>query len=114
LRGYDARGNLAWQSLPLSWADASSGTVGQGSRTEFQYDALNRPLRTLAADGAETTQSYEASNDARYGAAIAMPALRSRDAQCYDAAAANTPCLERLDVVDEAGRRIRADLEDTG
>lgn len=109
---YDQRGNLAWKSIPLSWSAALGNTATATQRTEFRYDALNRPLQTIYADASYETLTYTHATENRYGVALEAPAVRRLDAHCYDLVAANTLCGDQLIISDAAGRQIRNDLSD--
>ncbi len=62
---FDARGNLAWKSLPRTWSSVAGAlsnpagfSVSDAQKTRFDYDTLNRPVRTLLADGNQHETSY--------------------------------------------------------
>ncbi|MBV1864864.1 MAG: hypothetical protein KUG74_10560 [Rhodobacteraceae bacterium] len=62
---FDARGNLARQTLPLIWADAEDAQanpttfdIGTEDLVEFHFDALNRPIRTILADCSQQETEY--------------------------------------------------------
>lgn len=114
LRDYDARGNLEWTSIPLSWSAAQSGTTTTAERNiSYGYDALNRPLMRTYADGAYDTTDYARQQINRFGVSQFVPATHSMDAQCYDASA-TTRCMQNWVLTDAAGRTIRSDLHDYG
>ena len=113
LRSYDKRGNPEWTSIPLSWAASAAGTTTATERAaSYSYDALNRPIQTTYADGAIETVGYTHKPATLFGTNVTVPAIHTQDAQCHDAAAANTLCMERWDLADHAGRRIRSDMQD--
>ncbi|OYX39574.1 MAG: hypothetical protein B7Y91_00710 [Rhodobacterales bacterium 32-64-14] len=110
LTDYDARGNVASTSLPLTWAAALAGTTTY--KTSFSYDALNRPTKTSYANGNYETVDYTHKGVTRYGGTVQVPTIHMQDPQCYDAAS-STLCMERWDLADWAGRLIRTDRQDT-
>lgn len=112
LSAYDVRGNLAWTSLPLAFANLNSAP-NAAQRTGFTYDGLDRPIDTLLADGAKRSLAYLTVSLSLYGGpTLAYPATRSQDEHCFDATAANTLCGEAIQVTDAAGRLIRSDRND--
>lgn len=107
LRAYDARSNLAWQSVPLPFS--SLNTVPNATqRTSFTYDGLNRPLDTVFADGARRSTSYTTHSFSPYGTTLSFPTSLTKDEHCFDATTANTICGEQGTVSDAAGRVIRS------
>jgi RHS repeat-associated protein len=106
LRRYDARGNLAWVSLPLLGTEILA--IGTGERTSFSYDALDRLVRTEAADGAVTTQSYDTWTFGHFGRPIiAYPSVIHTDALCNDDPTAGTSCRRFEEAFDSSGLKIR-------
>ncbi|MCU0829593.1 MAG: hypothetical protein MUE52_19975, partial [Tabrizicola sp.] len=113
LSAYDARGNLAWTSLPLPFS-ALNTTPSAAQRTGFTYDGLNRALDTLLPDGARRSLAYLTVSLSHYGGpTLAYPASRAQDEHCFDAPAAGTICGEAVQITDAAGRLIRSDRSDT-
>lgn len=59
LRSYDARGNLAWESIPLAWANPQDeASVAADQKRSVTYDPLGRPVETTKANGHRTTAAY--------------------------------------------------------
>jgi YD repeat-containing protein len=62
-RRYDARGQLAWQSVPFEATSQATGNwyvlpTGNGPGATTQYDALGRVIEQVGPDGATTTTGY--------------------------------------------------------
>jgi RHS repeat-associated protein len=113
LRGHDARGNLAWQSIPLTWTAALSNTATAAQRTTFSYDPLNRPLRETYADGTYQTTTYVTQSFTSAGTtAMLHPGITIKDAHCFDAAA-TTVCGETSRYMDDHGNTVRQVMQDT-
>ena len=113
LSAYDARGNLAWTSLPLPFSSLNT-TPNAAQRTSFTYDGLNRAVETILPDGAKRSQTFLTVSLSHFGGpTLAYPASRSLDEHCFDATAANTICGEAVQISDAAGRLIRSDRNDT-
>jgi RHS repeat-associated protein len=112
LSAYDARGNLAWTSLPLPFS-ALNTTPNAAQRTSFAYDGLNRALETILPDGSKRSLAYLTVSLSHYGGPfLAYPATRALDEHCFDAVAADTICGETVQIIDAAGRLIRSDRMD--
>jgi RHS repeat-associated protein len=107
LRAYDGRGNLAWKSIPLSWAASTGNTATASQRETYAYDPLDRLTQTTYADGAYDTKTYTTASFDVYGTALTYPGVKSSNADCYDAVAANTVCGELTEFFDHAGRKVR-------
>jgi RHS repeat-associated protein len=112
LTGYDARGNTAWTSQPLSWADAVNNQAASNRRTGFEYDTLGRVLKTTYADGNHAQTEVSVRGVSRYGAAVSVPSTRSRNADCFDGDPA-TLCNDLYRLFDNNGNVIREDRYDT-
>ncbi len=113
LSAYDARGNLAWTSLPLPFSSLNT-TPNAAQRTSFTYDSLNRTVDTLLPDGTKRSLAYLVTSLSHYGGpTLAYPTTRAQDEHCFDLVAANTICGEQLQISDAAGRLIRSDRSDT-
>jgi RHS repeat-associated protein len=113
LTSYDARGNVAWKSIPLSWTAALSNTAAVTERQNFEYDALDRPLKAIHPDGAVETTAYVSASFNAIGTTLTYPGIKTSDAHCYDAVAANTLCGEVTVFTDHAGRVVRELRTDT-
>lgn len=114
LRAYDARTNLAWTSIPLSWA-AFGTTPNPTQRTSFTYDGLDRLVDTAFPDGARRRQTYFVGTFSHYGSpTLAHPGIQTQDEHCFDAADASTLCGTVRQFLDAFGRLIRTDRIDTG
>jgi len=93
LTGYDGRGNLAWVSNPLAWADSNIVYPSDGERTFFLNDSLGRVVRQNNADGTYTTTEYTTAHFShRTGQRLEWPTEIYRDEHCTDATSANTIC----------------------
>lgn len=102
---YDARGNLAWTSIPLPGLNASTSPA---QRISYDYDALNRPTSVIAADGTKTTIGYLVERFSAYGTTpLYYPGTQTLDAHCYDLATDNSVCGDYREFFDHAGRKIR-------
>ncbi len=111
LRQFDARGQLEWESIPLSSTEAASGTASTTQRSDFFYDALGRLIQTTNPDGSETTVAYTTKDIARYGPTIAVPTTQFSDENCYDSTS-STVCGEVWRLTDSRGNVIREDRND--
>jgi YD repeat-containing protein len=100
---YDARGNVI---ETVSNANGAGGQISGGSRTLSYYDALDRKIAQIAADGAYTAYAYAADGtvtEAAYASRVALPASAGTTAP---AAPAADPTADRVTttVYDALGR----------
>lgn len=103
LKEYDARGNIAFESVPQPWNTAST-SVG----TSFSYDGLNRLTQSLNPDSSYSTLEYTSSAFATLsGQNTFWPEVISRDEHCFDAASENTICGYSRTASDSRGNTIR-------
>jgi len=106
--GYDARGNVSWQTHPLAQGVGAAAV----NQTTFTYDPLDRMLTTTAPDGALATTAHdERSIDIGGGLFVDHPMVVSQDAHCNDADA-TTLCGELRLVSDSRGNVIRREQSD--
>lgn len=114
LRAFDGRGNLSWESIPITWAQSTSGYVGANLRTSYLYDTLGRLQRQTNADGTYSTVEYDLDSFTHLsGQNTSWPTQVVRDAHCYDASSAGTICGLMRVSVDAMGRVIRNTKFDT-
>ncbi|MVO18483.1 FG-GAP-like repeat-containing protein [Parasedimentitalea huanghaiensis] len=111
VRGYDVRGNLSWQSNPLSWA-ASSAVLPDTSKTRFEYDPADRPTWTYNPDGSKTQQIYEKHTFTINGVAIAHPRVSRKDEHCFDPTADATICGQNWTTFDARSNLFRSMVRD--
>ena len=114
LSGWDARGNLAWTSIPLAWGDAANGTgtPPDSKRTRFAYDDRDRLTRTTHANGAEERLAYETGTITVAGGA--QPRHRvtvASSPECHDTAT-SPPCQRVRTIVGGRGWTVRQVVED--
>ncbi|WP_395541044.1 RHS repeat-associated core domain-containing protein [Neotabrizicola sp. sgz301269] len=113
LRAFDARGNLAWSSIPLPWSSFGT-TPTAAQRTSFTYDSLDRPLSTVFPDGAQKTLSYLVQPFSHFGASsVSYPTTLSSDEHCNDGSSAATVCGYIQTSVDANGHPIRISQQDS-
>ncbi|WP_424831376.1 RHS repeat-associated core domain-containing protein [Ruegeria sp.] len=87
LSGHDTRGNVAWTSIPLTWAEAAGNTAAANQRVSFSYDTLGRVIQTIAADGTYVQRTYGLSlsrTSYRTGQTLTFPSVEQQDAHCFD------------------------------
>ncbi|MGJ8628516.1 MAG: RHS repeat-associated core domain-containing protein [Sulfitobacter sp.] len=113
VRAYDGRGNMAWESIPLTWAQSSGNSANSGQRTTLSYDPLGRMTRKTNADGSYSTVEYarEQFTDRRSQNTY-WPTRILRDEHCFDLGSANTICGIVRGSVNAAGETIRTRLSD--
>lgn len=117
---FDARGQLASQSIPLT-ASQSQAPVSPSQRIDFTYDQLGRPLSKTNADGTRSETLYGVMtlplSAGQLGASTTITApyamVVSRDEHCFDTAT-DTICGEVRTVVDYRGKQIRRSRTDPG
>ena len=112
LSRFDKRGNLAWTSIPLSWAEAANNAATASQRVSFEYDTLGRVTKTTAADGSYSTRSYgvaEAFAAYRTGQNRAFPFVEMKDADCFDTDTTTT-CGQTRSILDARGNVIRSGI----
>jgi RHS repeat-associated protein len=86
VRGFDARGNLAWESIPLTRAEGAAATIPNHLRTRFAYDRLDRPEKTFFADGNTRKTWRRVSTFADLnGMRARRPEAHAYNEDCYDA-----------------------------
>ncbi|HHJ19944.1 MAG TPA: hypothetical protein ENJ84_09030 [Gammaproteobacteria bacterium] len=113
LTGYDARGNKSWASNPMTWADAANNQAAPGQRTTYEYDTLGRLTKTTNPDGSYSHVDRSGRAISRYGAVFSVPAVRSRNADCFDGDQTTT-CNDVYRLYDYRGNLIREDRFDSG
>ncbi len=116
LTGYDVRGNVAWKSLPLTWAEGGSAIdVPATKRTSFTYDPADRVIWTTHADGNKTEMFYTASGafTSLSGHLASFPLITTRDESCYDQDA-STICNYFFQTYDAYGRKNKEWRHDEG
>ena len=117
LSDFDIRGELARQSLPMTWAQAQAGGGGVEG-TVFTYDTLNRITDTVVPDttlpnGALTKVTFDTRTlTPAGGQPFAHPMEIVQDAHCFDGDPA-TLCGEVRLVKDPHGNTIRREQTDT-
>lgn len=114
IRGFDGRGNLAWESLPRTWAQSNVVYVDTNQRVEYTYDTLGRLKKRRHADGHYSTVDYVADSFTNLNDhTTAWPTRVTKDEHCYDAGSENTICGIVRVSVDATGDVIRTTLYDT-
>ncbi len=112
--GFDLRGNLSWQSIPLSWAAANAPiTSSQGSN--FKYDPLDRQTQVTQANGAVSKQEDLSSSRVTNGNTVHFPRIKLTNPNCYDGDP-ETVCQTEVHEFDARGNRLlvsRNDVEGT-
>ncbi|MEP3893190.1 MAG: RHS repeat-associated core domain-containing protein [Litorimonas sp.] len=105
---YDARGRLAWQSVPLPFADtADSATIAVNQKAYYSYDQLGRSVEVTQPNGGKTTMEYAAHNiDVGLSSPVPHPRVITKDTHCYDNDA-ETICGETRATSDYRGNTIR-------
>ncbi|WP_170565662.1 RHS repeat-associated core domain-containing protein [Ruegeria atlantica] len=115
LSSYDKRGNLAWTSIPLTWAEAAGNTAATNQRVSFNYDTLDRVTKTTAADGKYSVREYEqtglitswGTNQNGY-----FPFVDEKNADCFDNDA-TTICGWTRNTFDARGNLIISGVRNT-
>ena len=60
VRRFDQRGKVAWESIPISWADAFDNVANSNQRVTYTYDPDDLSLRKIAAEnGLEVNNIYK-------------------------------------------------------
>ncbi|WJY20396.1 RHS repeat-associated core domain-containing protein [Fontisubflavum oceani] len=121
-RAFDARGNLAWESIPPSSPPPPSlelllfppsslnprpPPIAASQRTSFVYDPLNRLTNTTAADGTLSATVFGAQSIG----GIMHPLVTSHDAHCFDGDS-STICGEIRLTLDSRGNTIARAMTD--
>lgn len=108
LRAYDARGNLQWASIPLTWeqADTTGYTPTASQRTTYSYDPLNRKTRETFANNALNELSYVTLSFNDIGTSMPYPGVRTQDAHCFDGIETNI-CGDLAVFKDHQGNMVR-------
>ncbi|KIC33905.1 RHS repeat-associated core domain-containing protein, partial [Leisingera sp. ANG-M7] len=110
VRGFDARGNLAWETIPLIWGDAgNSSIIPSSSKTHYRYDPLDRITQKIHPDGAKATTQYEA--HVWEGSGDFYPRVHQRNEDCPDSGFAPN-CIDVRHIYDARGNRVRMAMTD--
>ena len=118
LTAHDARGNVAWRSIPLSQGDpGDGGGLGASQKTQFTYDGRDRLLRTTHANGVREEVAY---GTVAITAQDGSPGVRHRQtvirgATCFDNYGDDrTHCQTTRTLVGGRGWVVRSTVEDPG
>lgn len=113
LSNFDKRGNLNWQTIPLTWGEATNATSQPNDKkTRFFYDVLGREVNRYQPNGARSNVRYYLSNYAVPGAGTFLhPTIKTKDARCYDGVS-ETVCGHSWSVLDARGNQIQMQLAD--
>lgn len=93
LTGYDARGNVAWTSIPMAWSSTNNKNWGDPAAyppasiiTQYDYDNRDRPTKTTHPNGAVETTSYtrRSATPAGGSSRITYREVTTKSAECSD------------------------------
>ncbi|WP_206540435.1 toxin TcdB middle/N-terminal domain-containing protein [Leisingera sp. ANG-M7] len=108
VKGFDPRGNLRWESIPLSFADGSDvSAIPAGSKTVYKYDPLDRVITKFHPGGAKATTSY----DHQTIGGLSHPRMILRSEECPPSGFAPN-CIEVRHTYDARGNRVRMAMTD--
>ncbi len=105
VRSFDQRGRTAWESIPISWADASDNVANSNQRVSYTYDPMGRVTRMTFADGARRQMTYTNWRRTVQGQTTYFPQVNTWGAQCYDNNS-STVCEESQQSVDADGNLV--------
>ncbi|RLJ60744.1 RHS repeat-associated protein [Litoreibacter meonggei] len=114
LRGYDMRGNVAFASNPMTWAEADqlSGNPQSRDRRSFRYDSSDRLVQVDHPDQADEKATYSMRSFATpNGGSTLHFAKTSEDENCFDNDP-DTVCGKVIDITDASGRVVGKILND--
>ena len=104
LRRFDQRGRMEWESIPITWADASDNFTAASRRVTYQYDRLGRVTKETMADTAYRTAEYRNEEREVQGQTTFFPEVYSKGFDCYNGS--SLICDENLKAMDAAGNVI--------
>ncbi|MEX0368200.1 MAG: RHS repeat-associated core domain-containing protein, partial [Ruegeria sp.] len=108
VKGFDARGNLDWESIPLVFADGNNASaIPASSKTRYSYDPLDRITVKTHPDGERATTSY--GNHIIGG--LSHPRMVLRNEDCPESGFARN-CIEVRHSYDARGNRVRMAMTD--
>lgn len=105
VRRFDQRGRTAWESIPISWADASDNVANSNQRVTYTYDPVGRATKMVFADGAKRQMTYTNWKRTLLGQKTFFPQVNTWGAQCYDNNS-STVCEETTQSVDADGSLV--------
>lgn len=108
LREFDARGQLLWESLPMSAAEMAEGV--ENYRSTLVYDPLGRVLVSTAPDGSTVKTEY-LSDITRIFSKTHLPIVKVLDQACTDTDPGSV-CGPRYTASDAYGRTVLSWVQD--
>ena len=106
LRRFDPRGNVLWESIPITWSDSQDNDTASGNKITTEYDPLDRPTSITQPDGAYMTMEYKNSNRNILGQVTDFPEIDTRGISCTSGSPGET-CERQMVTFDADGNMIR-------
>lgn len=105
VRRFDERGQLEWESIPLSWSDAADNYATSGERTRFSYDPLGRMTSSVFADGSQMSMAYRSYSRTLWGRTAIYPDVYTKGEGCFSSVP-RAICDETIEVTDAFGNLV--------